>query len=148
MKRILKQITDILNQNDIYHTVERTGNTPDTHASTDVYTVCLFEESVKKRRGKNKQSETETELVAFPVLQIKHTPVLGNVAVFLNDVHVYDFNNFKYNYNVPGLRKDKNVLENEKTLNHILDVCVKKSNQIHLKQLYGIKSMLREQKRG
>ena len=160
MQKFLKEVTTILKENSIFHSVENAGNIDaDTANTTDTYSVCMMQMvKPKKTRKKNtvnddinttKKQATATKIVQYdlvPLLQIKHTPQRYNLSIYINDVQVYNFDKFRHNYRSPGIQKKSSVSDTQKTLDTILDICIKKSEQLHLTQLRQVKDILKESK--
>ncbi|MBR3930180.1 MAG: hypothetical protein IKJ62_01200 [Alphaproteobacteria bacterium] len=153
MKKFLKEVEIILKQNDVYHMIEKSDELDTKQTNTvDIYSVCLVQEIKPKRTRKKKTEteidvETETQFDCIPILQIKHNQQRYNLSIYINQVHAYSFDNFKYDYHVPGAFKTTpKMSETQKTLKNILDICKQKSDKLHLAQIAAIKYVLQNNK--
>lgn len=158
MQKFLNEVTNILKQNDVYHTIEPSRDASGEQTSlTDTYSVFYFQE-IKPRKSKKtnnsqesgeKRKNAEKEVVkcdAIPVLQIKHNPQSYNLSIYVDQIQAYNFDKFKHNYRPVGIRNSIEQSETQQTLDKILDLCIAKSNKMHLIQITGIKKILKGNK--
>ena len=151
MQKFLRQLTTILRQNDVFHTVESADSISSVNTPIiDTYTVFLFEEKKqrKTRKTKNETDKPNEQMLtveAMPMIQIKHAPRLYTLTITINQMQVYGFNDFKYKYVSPGFSGTQPP-QTQQALDNILDICIKKSDQIHLKQLKHVEQVLKNSK--
>ena len=150
MNNFLKQLIGILKKNTIYHTIETAGATDKMPYATDTYTVFYFspqDSTQAEANTENAQCENninQAEVAAVPLIEIRHNKTFGTLGIFLNQIQIFHFSNFKHNYKNPGLTQHTQVDITQTQLNDIMDVCIKKSNRTHMLQLRQINQVLKE----
>lgn len=146
MERIFKQVIEILNQNQVYHSVNQEDISKTDFCMVDVYSVnAIVKQPLAKTISKKRSKKiAEPQIVFVPILQIRHNPIMCNLKIFLDNECIYNNNNFQaetigYNNN--------RVQSPEPSLKKILDICKTKSTKVHLQYLKMAKELLKEQRK-
>lgn len=149
MERIFKQVIEILNQNQVYHSVNQEDISKTDFCMVDVYSVNAIvkqqplAKTVSKKRSKK---IAEPQIVFVPILQIRHNPIMCNLKIFLDNECIYNNDNFQVETMSVGYNNNRGQSP-EPSLKKILDICKTKSTKAHLQNLRMAKELLKEQRR-
>lgn len=146
MERIFKQVIEILNQNQVYHSVNQEDISKTDFCMVDVYSVnAIVKQPLAKTISKKRSKKiAEPQIVFVPILQIRHNPIMCNLKIFLDNECIYNNNNFQ----VETIGYNNNRVQSpEPSLKKILDIYKTKSTKAHLQNLRMAKELLKEQRR-
>lgn len=149
MERVLKQVINILNQNDVHHSVVQEDISKTDFCMVDVYSVNVIVEqpsvrTVSKRRSKK---PVIPQLISVPILQVKYNPIMCNIKIVLDNECIYNNDNFQDESAVSIGYGKKSAEPVNPSLKKILDICKTKSTVMHLDYLKRAKELLKEQRK-
>lgn len=149
MERVLKQVINILNQNEVHHSVVQEDISKTDFCMVDVYSVNVIVEqpsirTVSKRRSKK---PVIPQLISVPILQVKYNPIMCNIKIVLDNECIYNNDNFQAESAVSIGYGKKSAEPVNPSLKKILDICKTKSTVMHLDYLKRTKELLKEQRK-
>lgn len=149
MERVLKQVINILNQNDVHHSVVQEDISKTDFCMVDVYSVNVIVEQPLARTISKKRSKkiAEPQLISVPILQVKYNPIMGNIKIVLDNECIYNNDNFQDESAVSIGYGKKSAEPVNPSLKKILDICKTKSTVMHLDYLKRAKELLKEQRK-
>ena len=155
MERIFKQVIEILNQNQVYHSINQEDISKTDFCMVDVYSVNVIVEQPlartisqkrSKKIAKHSKKVAEPQLISVPILQVKYNPIMCNIKIVLDNECIYNNDNFQVETMSVGYNNNR-VQSPEPSLKKILDICKTKSTKAHLQNLKMAKELLKEQRR-
>lgn len=148
MERIFKKIISILNNNEVFHSINQEAISQTEYRMVDVYSVNLVVPNQSntpiRKRSKKTQKHQDAQFALVPILQVKYIAETSSLQIFLNNECIYNNTKFSYTNSSVGFVGAKQK-ENQ-SLKRILDICKRKSTIVHLDYLNQAKQLLKEQR--